>query len=431
MNRTGLTNHAAVELLADVSIELARAPADIEAILVVATSRLSRLRPATWVAAVINPNPETYRILVADHPDREMARYVEDYVAAIDGPQRVPMAGLSRQVIESGSPIVIQGLSFEEFLLMLPPAGQDYCRRNPPPRDVRSIGVLIVPMRVGGATVGTLTMLDAHDRHFADDGEVGWLQLVADRIALSVEHARLAGSALIHAGEMELVQSIALAHHHCRDLRVTMGLIVDRLIALPDIDAADVMLLSEDGKETIVAASAGFRSPWPPEHRVDAGWAALEQQRAQITYWADLELKVHNPRRSQFMREGFQTFATIALHGATGPVGVLNLYGRGVVDWEQNRLEFLETLGGLVAMAIDQASPTAAKGPRPTTRPAFSDLEVQILRLVADGFTNRQIAEQVYRSENTVKFHVRRLLERSEVANRTELVRLATRDGWV
>jgi DNA-binding NarL/FixJ family response regulator len=37
----------------------------------------------------------------------------------------------------------------------------------------------------------------------------------------------------------------------------------------------------------------------------------------------------------------------------------------------------------------------------------------------------------VHRSENTIKFHVRRILERTAASNRTELARRATREGWL
>jgi DNA-binding NarL/FixJ family response regulator len=61
----------------------------------------------------------------------------------------------------------------------------------------------------------------------------------------------------------------------------------------------------------------------------------------------------------------------------------------------------------------------------------MSDLEVEILRLIVEGFTNRDISQQVHRSENTIKFHVRRILEKAGAANRTELARRATREGWL
>ncbi len=48
-----------------------------------------------------------------------------------------------------------------------------------------------------------------------------------------------------------------------------------------------------------------------------------------------------------------------------------------------------------------------------------------------EGDSNREIAERVHLSQNTVKFHVRQLLQKLGVDNRTELARKATREGWL
>lgn len=92
--------------------------------------------------------------------------------------------------------------------------------------------------------------------------------------------------------------------------------------------------------------------------------------------------------------------------------------------------------GGIAGVAIGYAALTAppdAAEPSRTgePRPQMSDFELQILRLIVEGFTNREISQQVHRSENTIKFHVRRILEKAEASNRTELARRATREGWL
>jgi DNA-binding CsgD family transcriptional regulator/GAF domain-containing protein len=429
-----LTRHAAAELYTDVSIELAHAPADIEAIMALATSRLSRLRAGTWVAVVMNPHTETSRIFVADERDREIAQYIDDYVTALDMPHRVATVGLSQRAIESGCPVVVPRVSIDEFLLMLSPAGQAYCRDHPPPGGVRSIGLVIVPMRVGAAILGTLGVLDARDRHLVDESDPDWIQPVADRVALSVEHARLVQGTLVQAAELDVMRAVVLADGLAHDLRLTLEAIVERLTALRDLDAADVMLPTDDGQELTVAASAGYRWPWPPQHRVDARWAELARRprKPEIGYRGGLELAGHDPRRSLFTREAFQTFIAIPLHARMQPIGLLNIYSRSYVQWEQNRLEFLETVGGLAAMAIDHAAAHPPDVPsRPATSSAFSDLESEILRLIAEGFTNREIAARVHRSESTVKFHVRRLLEKAGAASRAVLVARAFAERWI
>jgi DNA-binding NarL/FixJ family response regulator len=48
--------------------------------------------------------------------------------------------------------------------------------------------------------------------------------------------------------------------------------------------------------------------------------------------------------------------------------------------------------------------------------------EVEVLALLADGLSNRQIADRLVISEGTVKFHVNSILRKLRVANRAEAV---------
>ena len=51
-----------------------------------------------------------------------------------------------------------------------------------------------------------------------------------------------------------------------------------------------------------------------------------------------------------------------------------------------------------------------------------------MLRLVAKGHNNREIARQLFISENTVKNHVRNLLEKLQLHSRMEAVMYAVRE---
>jgi DNA-binding NarL/FixJ family response regulator len=56
---------------------------------------------------------------------------------------------------------------------------------------------------------------------------------------------------------------------------------------------------------------------------------------------------------------------------------------------------------------------------------ALSSRELKILRLVAEGKSNAQIADALYLSPHTVKFHVTKLLRRFGVNRRSELAKVA------
>ncbi|HEY3363805.1 MAG TPA: response regulator transcription factor [Symbiobacteriaceae bacterium] len=55
--------------------------------------------------------------------------------------------------------------------------------------------------------------------------------------------------------------------------------------------------------------------------------------------------------------------------------------------------------------------------------------EIQILELVADGATNRDIAAKLFLSENTVKNHLKHILSKLQIQNRAQAVAWALREG--
>jgi DNA-binding NarL/FixJ family response regulator len=59
----------------------------------------------------------------------------------------------------------------------------------------------------------------------------------------------------------------------------------------------------------------------------------------------------------------------------------------------------------------------------------LSQREVEVLRLVATGKSNREIADALYISLNTVATHVRNILTKTGTANRTEAAAYALRQG--
>ncbi|MFN2198740.1 MAG: response regulator [Anaerolineales bacterium] len=61
----------------------------------------------------------------------------------------------------------------------------------------------------------------------------------------------------------------------------------------------------------------------------------------------------------------------------------------------------------------------------------LSKREIEVLECLAQGMTTPQIADQLFISENTVKTHVRRILEKLDAGNRTEAVSKATQMGVI
>lgn len=87
-------------------------------------------------------------------------------------------------------------------------------------------------------------------------------------------------------------------------------------------------------------------------------------------------------------------------------------------------------VAGMVLRRL-RGEPGEAAADATAGRPPLSDQQVTILRLMARGSSNREIAEQLHLSENTVKGYSSEVLQRIGARNRVEASRLAVERGWV
>ncbi|TCO65789.1 response regulator [Actinocrispum wychmicini] len=78
----------------------------------------------------------------------------------------------------------------------------------------------------------------------------------------------------------------------------------------------------------------------------------------------------------------------------------------------------------LAHAGIAQLHPAIVKGLAGVRRPVVDDVltarETEVLRVLATGATNKEIAQQLYLSEGTVKNHVSRILNRLGLRDRTQ-----------
>lgn len=61
----------------------------------------------------------------------------------------------------------------------------------------------------------------------------------------------------------------------------------------------------------------------------------------------------------------------------------------------------------------------------------LTDREEEVLRLIAQGYSNKEISTQLNISVKTVESHKSNLMDKLQLKSRTEIVRYAVRQGWL
>jgi two-component system, NarL family, response regulator LiaR len=86
-----------------------------------------------------------------------------------------------------------------------------------------------------------------------------------------------------------------------------------------------------------------------------------------------------------------------------------------------------KVLRASVMGAVPTGSGSAADGKRSSAK--LSQREIDVLKLVVEGLSNQAIAERLYLSVETVKTHMRRIMEKLAVSDRTQAAVKAMREG--
>lgn len=93
----------------------------------------------------------------------------------------------------------------------------------------------------------------------------------------------------------------------------------------------------------------------------------------------------------------------------------------GVIEGEA---AMTRAMASRLLKGIAQRSSDTDKGEEELT-----ERELAVLRLVAKGYSNAQISEELHIAVNTVKFHIKNILSKLQLENRTQVAAYAVRSG--
>ena len=135
------------------------------------------------------------------------------------------------------------------------------------------------------------------------------------------------------------------------------------------------------------------------------------------------------------VRERFPNVKIIVLSTSSDPVGIQAAFSAGAVAFVVKKAHPDD-----LAVAVRQAYEhsiylpgfVAGNGHDPTEahrRRGLTRRELEILRLVAEGHSNAELARMLWVTEQTVKFHLSNIYRKLNVSNRTEASRWAQVHG--
>jgi DNA-binding CsgD family transcriptional regulator len=438
----GYTGSEAQQMAVEIIDRLADARLTPAEFLAGVTKALSDVRSGTWVATLMGKDPSSSLVLSADGANPSMADYVDGMVAEVDRPQRAPTMSLSQQVIETGRRVFWPAVPWLEFVSMLTPFEQTYLKYHPPPITPEFQSVLVVPMHSRGAVVGSLGLFEQDASNPITEKDADWIQEAADRLGMVTENAQLYEDAIMRLDRLSSMQRVSRAISASLDLPFTLKVILEQVTHQLKIDAADVLLVDESDGMLATAASTGFMLTAIPNFRLrldeDLTGRVLAGRHIE-TVSAPSEFS-QAQRRSFFAREGFKTYGSVPLAAHGKLAGVMEIFHRSVLEPDNEWLSFLEAMACVAAIAVNIATLNerlnSAASSHPSERmmtrvPKLSRLEWEVLKLVVQGQTNREISAHVHLSQNTVKFHIRQMLQKTDSANRTDLTRQAMQHRWL
>jgi DNA-binding NarL/FixJ family response regulator len=109
----------------------------------------------------------------------------------------------------------------------------------------------------------------------------------------------------------------------------------------------------------------------------------------------------------------------------------LDAGARGYVLKDMLRTELLHVIRTVHAGRRGIPVPVAARLAEYTPRIALTPREIEVLGHVAQGHSNAQVAKLIYRTEGTVKVHVKNILRKLGATDRTEAVTVGLKRGFI
>lgn len=293
----------------------------------------------TFMVSSYDGVEKTLTILYAVEEEKPLVEWME---------QTFPLteSGLSGWVVENKQPLLVKDLQSDKTPAP-PKHGQKPAR-----------AWLGVPLTSHGFIIGMISVQSFTPNVF-DENHQRLLESMAAQAANALENARLVEQTQERLNKLSTLHDIDLMVNSSLDLRVTLNILVDQLVEKLEVDAAAVMLLNAVSNMLEYAAGRGFRTRAIENYSLPlgqglSGQAAMERHLVQALNLSELEND--STYLPLLQEEGFICFYSVPLIAKGQVKGVLDLFNRDIFNPTQEWINFLETLAGQAAIAIDNTT---------------------------------------------------------------------------
>lgn len=201
------------------------------------------------------------------------------------------------------------------------------------------------------------------------------------------------------------------------------ALVREGIRALLQVAGIDVVAEAEDGRVALAAIA---------EHPVDVVLMDLRMPRRD-GIWALEQLRAQDSQVPVLVLTTFDDDELVLQALRAGARGYL--LKDVTVEQLARAVRILEGGGTLISPSVTDALLRAIRsGPAPAEDravpiQALTDREIDVLRLLAEGYSNREVAELLHLAEGTVKNHISMILQKLGARDRTNAVLRALREG--
>lgn len=134
------------------------------------------------------------------------------------------------------------------------------------------------------------------------------------------------------------------------------------------------------------------------------------------------------------IRKGFPDATIIVLTTFPGDARVVRAFTLGATSYllkTARRDEIIKAIRGALAGRNTVAPEVAQEIASHTGHEALTEREIDVLKLVAEGHSNRDIADALFISEDTVKARMKSIMGKLDAEDRTHAVMIAIRRGFM